>query len=151
MGISVVSSVVDSCCEVCWLSSVSSPVVASSFWLLFELLSIMLVLVSVVGYTIYGITFGLWIMATPITRPFNYSYLIQLLMWPTLKVLKHVNCNLRSSQKFSNETGKTLRDHFWCSTYMHVWHSLFCYLLLILWTMIIYIIIRWKHIVTKAN
>jgi len=65
-------------------------------------------------YTIYGITFGFWIMATQNTCLFSYSYLIQLLMWPTLKVLKHVNCHLHSSKKFTNETGKTLRDHFWC-------------------------------------
>jgi len=33
-------------------------------------------------------------------------------MQPTLKVLKHVNRHLHSSQKFINETGKTLCDHF---------------------------------------
>jgi len=42
----------------------------------------------------------------------SYSYSIQLLMRPTLKVLKYVNCHLCSSQKFTNETWKTLYDHF---------------------------------------
>jgi len=76
--------------------------------------SVMSIWVSVIGYTIYGNTFGFWIMATRSTHPFSYSYLIQLLMWPTLKVLKCVNRQLCSSQKFTNETGKSLRDGFWC-------------------------------------
>jgi len=114
MGTTVVSSVTDSCCKVCRLSSMSSPVVTLSLWLLSEPLSVMSVLVSVVGYTTYGITFGFWIMATRITRPFSYRYSVQLLMQPTLKVLKCIYHHLNSSQKFTNETGKTLRDHFWC-------------------------------------
>jgi len=53
-------------------------------------------------------------MATQNTHPFSYySYSIQLLMWPTLKVLKCVNRH--SSQKFTNKTTKTLHDHFWWS------------------------------------
>jgi len=46
------------------------------------------------------------------TRLFSYNYLIQLLMQQTLKVLKHVNHHLYSSQKFTNETRKTLCDNF---------------------------------------
>jgi len=110
MGTTVANSVADSCCKVYWLSSGYSLVVALSLWPL----SIMSVLVSVVEYTIYGITFGFWIMATRNTRLFSYSYLIELLMRPTLKVLKCVNCHLHSSQKITNEPGKTLHDHFWC-------------------------------------
>jgi len=115
MGTTVVSSVVDSCCKVCWLSSGSNLVVVSSLWPLSEPLLITSALVSVVEYTIYGITFRFWIMVTWSTCLFSYSYLIQLLMQPTLKVLKHVNCHLHSSQKITNETGKTLHNHFWCS------------------------------------
>jgi len=51
-------------------------------------------------------------MAIHSTRPFSYRYPIQLLMRPTLKVLKHFNRHPHSSQKFTNETGKTLCDHF---------------------------------------
>jgi len=114
MGTTVASSVADSCWKVCWLPSGSTPVVAPSLWPLSELLSKTLVLVSVVGYTIYGIIFRFWIMATWSTRLFSYSYLIQLLMQWTLKVLKHVNCHLHSLLKFTNETRKTLCNHFWC-------------------------------------
>jgi len=51
-------------------------------------------------------------MVTQSTRLFSFSYLIQLVMWPTLKVLKHVSHHLHSSQEFTNETGKTLCDLF---------------------------------------
>jgi len=54
MGTTVVSSVTDSCCKVCWLSSGSTLVVVLSLWSLSKLLSITLVPVSVKGYTIYG-------------------------------------------------------------------------------------------------
>jgi len=40
------------------------------------------------------------------------TYLIHLLMRSTLKVLKCVNHHLHSSQKITNETGKTLCDYF---------------------------------------
>jgi len=110
MGTTVASSVADSHCEVCWLSSGSNPFMVSSLWPLPEPFSIMLV----VGYTIYHITFWFWIMETWSTCPFSYSYLIQLPMWPTLKELKCVNHHLLSLQKFTDETRKTLCDHFWC-------------------------------------
>jgi len=116
MGTTIASSVTDSCCKVCWLSSGSSPVVVSSLWQLSEPLSIMSILVLVVGYTIYGIN-NLWVLnyGNSEYTSFSYSHLIQLLMRPTLKVLKRVNCHLHSLQKITNETRKTLHDHFWCS------------------------------------
>jgi len=46
-------------------------------------------------------------MVTLSTCSFSYSYSLQLLMRPTLKMLKCVNCHLCSSKKFTNETGKT--------------------------------------------
>jgi len=52
-----------------------------------------------------------WKLGVHIRSAIN-SYLILLLMQPTLKVLKHVNCHPRSSEKIINETGKTLHNHF---------------------------------------
>jgi len=95
----VANSIAESCCEVCWLSSGSSLVMASSLWPLSEPFSVNNFCTSV-GCRIYYLWYYLqfWIMATQSTHPFSYRYLIQLLMQPTLKVLKCFNCHLHSSQ-----------------------------------------------------
>jgi len=72
----------------------------------------MSVLVSVIG--VYYFTFGFWINGNlEYTSIHLIQFKIQLLMRPTLKVLKRVNHHLHSLQKLLIKL-ETLRDHFWC-------------------------------------